>query len=52
MDKVIKVYIYAISSDVETELATGYNPKWSPDGALIAYGYARDLYIIKPDGTG
>jgi Tol biopolymer transport system component len=34
-------------------LATGSaDPKWSPDGHLIAYCFGGALLVIAPDGTG
>ena len=29
-----------------------YEPRWSPDGDAIVFTHDRDVYIVRPDGTG
>lgn len=48
-----KLYIVNRASDTESYLADGWGPKWSPDGAKIAFEVGTQaVKIINPDGTG
>lgn len=53
------VVIDADGTDQQLLSPTGVRPKWSPDGALIAFTSAQtvaspntDLYVVEPDATG
>jgi hypothetical protein len=48
-------YIYIDSvpaSGSPTQLVQGYSPKWSPDGAMIAFSRHHELNVINTDGSG
>ena len=50
-------HLIVLDHGVESDLGSGSEPAWSPDGSRIAFlwGYGQgqvSLYIVKPDGSG
>ena len=49
------LWISNIDGSMMTQIGSGYNPRWSPDGSKILFhkpaGDNMDIWMIKPDGT-
>lgn len=46
------VAIMTVATKAVTQLVAGQRPSWSPKGDLIAYHADRQIWVIRPDGTG
>jgi TolB protein len=52
-----EIYVMARDGSHRTNLTRSprtndWGPAWSPDGKLIAFNSAVELYVMRPDGTG
>lgn len=45
------IYVVSVAGGAPRALAPGYDPVVSPDGRLIAYGRAGQIWLMRPDGS-
>jgi Tol biopolymer transport system component len=47
-----QVAVLDVASGAVTSLGAGMAPRWSPDGAAVAFVRARHVWVARPDGSG